>query len=149
PRLFSAVPVDDLFSTAEPLHGPRGVDLERTLQPTEDEGLSAGVARRVRSTRTLRGSVESMVGTDAAILRDVDRHLLRATSVDLDDGGREAELAAAASAVERFRASISTQARFTITLTAREGTVPLTIRNDSGLPVEVEVRLRSPKLELP
>jgi hypothetical protein len=37
----------------------------------------------------------------------------------------------------------------TITLTARTGTVPLTIRNDTGEPVEVVLKFRSPKVELP
>ena len=43
----------------------------------------------------------------------------------------------------------STPATFTLTLTARDGTVPLTIRNDSGVPLHVTVRLRSQKLEFP
>jgi hypothetical protein len=45
--------------------------------------------------------------------------------------------------------SISAPAHKAITLTARDGTVPLTLSNDSGLPVNVVVHLRSPKLEFP
>ncbi len=44
---------------------------------------------------------------------------------------------------------MTTPASFTLTLTAREGTIPLTIRNDSGVPLRVSVRLRSQKLEFP
>ena len=44
---------------------------------------------------------------------------------------------------------MSTPATFTLTLTAREGTIPLTIRNDSGVPLRVSIRLRSQKLEFP
>ena len=45
--------------------------------------------------------------------------------------------------------AIGAPARETITLTARDGNVPLTLRNTSGLPVNVVVHLRSPKLEFP
>jgi hypothetical protein len=45
--------------------------------------------------------------------------------------------------------AISAPARETITLTARDGTVPLTLRNDAEMPVRVVVHLRSPKLEFP
>ena len=44
---------------------------------------------------------------------------------------------------------MSTPPTFTLTLTAREGTIPLTIRNDSGVPLHVSIRLSSPKLEFP
>jgi hypothetical protein len=44
---------------------------------------------------------------------------------------------------------VSTPATFTLTLAARDGTVPLTIRNDSGEPLHVTVRLRSQKLDFP
>ena len=44
---------------------------------------------------------------------------------------------------------MSTPPTFTLTLTAREGTIPLTIRNDSGVPLRVSIRLSSPKLEFP
>ena len=44
---------------------------------------------------------------------------------------------------------VTTPPTFSLTLTAREGTIPLTVRNDSGVPVEVLIRLRSQKLEFP
>ena len=44
---------------------------------------------------------------------------------------------------------VTTPPTFSLTLTAREGTIPLTIRNDSGVPVRVLIRLRSQKLEFP
>jgi hypothetical protein len=44
---------------------------------------------------------------------------------------------------------VSSPASFTLTLTARDGTIPLTIRNDSGVPLQVSIRLRSQKLEFP
>jgi hypothetical protein len=38
---------------------------------------------------------------------------------------------------------------FTLTLAARDGTIPLTLGNQSGLPLRVVIRLRSQKLEFP
>jgi hypothetical protein len=90
-----------------------------------------------------------MVGPDGPELAAVDRHLLRATGFGLSGRGRQQELSRARAAVEDVAGAISTPESVTITLTARRGTVPLTIRNDTGRPVDVQLRFRSSKLELP
>jgi hypothetical protein len=46
-------------------------------------------------------------------------------------------------------AKIQAPARQTITLTARKGTIPFTLRNGSGHPVAVVVHLDSDKLDFP
>jgi hypothetical protein len=38
---------------------------------------------------------------------------------------------------------------FTLTLTSRKSTVPLTLHNDSGVPLNVVIHLRSAKLDFP
>ncbi len=50
---------------------------------------------------------------------------------------RRAHVVAVDDAIEAVTSQVSTPATFTLTLTAREGTIPLTIRNDSGLPLRV------------
>ena len=44
---------------------------------------------------------------------------------------------------------VSMPSTFTLTLTARDGTVPLTIDNTTGLPVHATIHLRSQKLDFP
>jgi hypothetical protein len=147
--LFRPVPLDDAFATALPLRGTDGATLRRALEPVDVPGIGTSAASDVADLRVLRGSVQRMVGDDAPLLAELDAHLLRASAFGLDGERRALELEAAEAAVEQLAASIETPEQVTITLTAREGTVPLTIRNTTGAPVEVQVRLRSPKLELP
>jgi hypothetical protein len=51
--------------------------------------------------------------------------------------------------VNDFIARIRVPAPGTITLTARSGAVPITFRNDTGVPVRVLVGLRSHRLDFP
>ena len=149
-ELFEPVALDDAFAAADPLEDGRGATVRRNLTP-DDEGtrLPGGVADAVHGLRADRASVQGMVGPDAPELAAVDRHLLRATAVGLSGRGRQQELSRARAAVEDVAGAISTPESVTITLTARRGTVPLTIRNDTGRPVDVQLRFRSSKLELP
>ena len=91
----------------------------------------------------------ALVGTDSALPDLPSRHLLVATAAGLDDRERREHLDAAAASMRDVAGAVSTPPTFTLTLTAREGSVPLTIRNDSGVPVRVEVQLNSQKLEFP
>jgi hypothetical protein len=90
-----------------------------------------------------------MVGDDGPEVATLDGHLLRATGSGISTSQRRREVDAARDAVAAVDDAVSTPEAVTITLTARSGTVPLTIRNDTGRPVDVQLRFRSPKLELP
>jgi hypothetical protein len=90
-----------------------------------------------------------MVGAASPIVADIDTHLMRAMAAGTTSAQRRDELAGARASVRRFVDAIDTPPTFTITLTARNGTVPLTIRNDTGGPVRAQVRLRSSKAVLP
>jgi hypothetical protein len=147
--LFRPVALDDAFATALPLRGSDGETLRRALVPDDAGRIGTAVASDVTDLRALRGSVQRTVGAAAPILDEIDSHLLRATAVGLDGAARAGEVDAARAAVDGLADGVETPAEVGITLTAREGTVPLTIRNTTGSPLDVEIRLRSPKLELP
>ncbi|HJR25418.1 MAG TPA: DUF6049 family protein, partial [Acidimicrobiales bacterium] len=147
--LFRPVALDDAFTDAAPLRDRAGDPLRRALDPEDGTRIDDDVADDIRALRDLRPSVEAMVGPSAPSLAELDAHLLRSQTAGLSDDGRRREIAAADGSVEDLAEAIATPDTATITLTAREGTVPLTIRNDTGGSVEVRVRLRSPKLELP
>jgi hypothetical protein len=149
PSLFRPVPLDDAFTASPVLEDSRGQPLRRALDPEDPAEISASTAEAIKVLRTTRASLAGMLGTEGSGLDELDRHLLRTTSTGLDTAGRRRELAKAREAARSVESAISTPDSVDITLTARTGTVPLTIRNDTGAPVDVVLRFRSPKVELP
>jgi hypothetical protein len=149
PELFRTVGLHDAVAATPVLQDRRGDPLRRTLQPDDGGDIPASTAQGVRSLRETRRSLAGMLGSDGPTLDALDRHLLRATGLGLDNADRRRELALARDAASDVQRAISTPQSVTITLTARTGTVPLTIRNDTGVPVDVVLRFRSPKVELP
>ncbi|MET0902251.1 MAG: DUF6049 family protein [Acidimicrobiales bacterium] len=148
-RPFEAVSLPDAFERAEPLLDAGGNPAERALEPAESEEISTDTARAVTDRRTDLATFTTLVGPDSPLPDLPSRHLLIATGAEVDDADREGHLAAAGAAMADVAGGVTTPATFSLTLTAREGTIPLTIRNDSGVPVEVLIRLRSQKLEFP
>ena len=108
--------------------------------------------RRPARCRTPRADLETyigLVGRDNPSVEPLDRQLLVAVAAELDAARRQAHVAAAVSTHRRREQPGQHPETFTLTLAAREGTIPLTIRNDSGMPLRVSVRLRSQKLDFP
>jgi hypothetical protein len=148
--IFEAVGLDDLFATASPLRQPGGGRVDRALVPSSDGGrISGALAADLVATRSLLASFVGLVGDDSPRADPVAAQLLLATATGLSGDERDAHVAAARTAIDAVVSAISTPTHRAVTLTARDGTVPLTVRNDAGLPVNVVVRLRSPKLEFP
>lgn len=147
--IFSAVTLDDAFAAAAPLRQPGGGLVDRGLDPQRAPGVDRTVAREVPTARALLASFATLVGPDSPRAEPVANRLLLATARELDPEEQQAHLDAARAEVDAVAGAISAPARETITLTAREGTVPLTLRNDAEMPVRVVVHLRSPKLEFP
>ena len=148
-RPFEAVTLTGAFDHAAPVIDAGGNVADRALRPAPHDEISAGTARSVASTRADVATFGSLVGPDSDLPEAADRQLLVATAAGLGDGERRAHLAGARASMEGVTDLITTPPTFTLTLTARDGTIPLTIRNDTGIPVSVSVRLRSPKLEFP
>ena len=91
-----------------------------------------------------------LVGRDNPSVEPLARQLLVAVAADLsDDAPPRSTSRAAVSIIDVVSSQVSTPETFTLTLAAREGTIPLTIQNTSGMPLRVSVRLRSQKLDFP
>ena len=90
-----------------------------------------------------------MIGSGSPRADPLDERVLVSASADLTPDGRLAYLDAVRHAVAVEAAKVATQERQTITLTAREGRVPLLIRNRAGYPLNVVVRLDSDRLAFP
>ncbi|MEO7428015.1 MAG: DUF6049 family protein [Acidimicrobiales bacterium] len=147
--LFEAANLDDLFASASPLRQPGGGRVDRSLAPADARPIASALAGGLRSARDRLSSFTGLVGRDSPRAGAVAAQLLVATSSDLDRAERQAHLDSAQSAIDAVVRAVSAPARKTITLTARDGTVPLTLRNDAGLPINVVVHLRSSKLAFP
>ena len=139
----------DAFEHAAPVLDGGGNPAERALDPARSDRIPTDTARAVTDRRADLDTFTSLVGPDSDLPDLPSRHLLIATTADLDDDDRDAHLAAAGAAMEDVAGGVTTPRSFSLTLTAREGTIPLTIRNESGVPLRVLIRLRSQKLEFP
>ncbi|MGQ0831064.1 MAG: DUF6049 family protein [Microthrixaceae bacterium] len=147
--ILAPVTLDTLFDDASPLRQPGGERVDRPLAEGETRTMSPRFVDELRATRAQLASFTGLIGDESPRADPVSAHLLLATAVRLSGSTRAAHVRAARTAMDDVISAVSGPARSTITLTAREGTVPLTMRNASGLPVHVVVHLRSPKLEFP
>lgn len=148
-EIFDAVTLDDLFAAVSPLRQPGGGLVDRALRPVRPTPIDRRVARDLREARARLASFESLLGPDSPRAEPVAAQLLLSTAAELSHDEQRAHLQAARAAIDEVVGAISAPNRETITLTAREGTIPLTVRNDAGVPVDVVVRMRSAKLEFP
>lgn len=146
---FRAIDLDDVFAQAEPLLQPGGGRVDRALSPRSPKRIGGAVAAELRATRDLLSSFRALLGGDSPRAEPVADQLLLAGGAGLTDAERAAHIGAAQAGVQAVVDAVTVPDRQTITLTARDGTVPMTLRNDAGIPVDVVVRLRSPKLEFP
>ena len=145
-----------LFATV-PEAGPRGPTtsttspaepLRRTLTPAAPPALGsypADLAAAQRDVATYR----SVIGPASPRADPLDERLLVSASADLSAADRNAYLKAVRATVTSELAKVDTPTRQTITLTAREGRVPMLVRNRAGYPMHVVVRFESERLAFP
>lgn len=142
-ELLTPVTLDQLFVQVEPIPGA-----EPALRPEPAADLG-GFALELGKTRALLASFETMTGPLATRTAPIRALLNTASHRGLDGADRRAYLDAAQRAVAAELAAVTVSDARTVTLTARSGSIPLTLRNESGIPLNVRVRLDSPRLEFP
>jgi hypothetical protein len=138
-----ASPRGPTSGTAEP-----ATPLVRTLSPTEKSDLPRSAAA-IESTRGLLTTYESMIGADSPRAEPLDRRLLVATSGDLSPAERSTYTDSVSSALHKEMAKVKAPSPQTITLTARRGTVPVSIDNLADYAMAVVVRVDSDRLVFP
>ncbi len=105
---------------------------------------------RLRTAQAAQRTYWSLVPGARAAEEGREEDLIRVSgsrSLTLDEQDRY--LSAPATSVAEVTAAIVVPAQPAVTLTAREGTIPVRLENDYGRPVAVSVMLRSDKLEFP
>jgi hypothetical protein len=135
--------LDSLFATV-PAAVDRGRPLVRTLVPSTRSTTYSAAA--LRSARVRVYGLASVFGRDNPLPADLRDRLLVSESVDLRPSRRSAYVQAVNSAIGNQLGRIKLPTGRTITLTAREGEIPVSFRNETGHPVRVQVRLESDKL---
>ena len=88
-------------------------------------------------------SSSSFAGRDNPVVGSMQRRLLVSGAVDFDRAQRRAYLAAISAQVDRSAAAVKPPERGNVTLTSRDGRVPLNISNENLFDVTVRVRFDS------
>jgi hypothetical protein len=148
-RPFAPMTLDDAFDHARPLLDGGGNPVDLALLPAAPESISADVGRSIEEAQADLGTFSGLVGRRSPTLEPLSRHLLVAMATGLSEDRRRAHVATVDSEIDAVSSTVTAPATFTLTLAARDGTIPLTIQNESGTPLRVAVHLRSQKLEFP
>jgi hypothetical protein len=140
--------LDELLEDVATATTPEGEPLVRALVPVQAGSLSA-IADPVRLVRLRMTGYRSMLPPEEEVYPQLEKRLLAAQAAGLSGDRRAAYLQGINRAIDEDIGLIEAPGRQSVTLTAREGVIPLTFRNATGRPVVVTVRLESDKLEFP
>ena len=137
----------DAFFSGVGVAQVRGRPLTRAFRsPEPATGYNASSVRNVR--RRLEGFA-SVVTPDNPELDLLDRMLLTAASSDLRPAQRNSYVRAVGKKIDDQFAQIDMPERRSITLTAREGELPVTVTNRLPYPITVVLTLDSDALDFP
>lgn len=145
--IVQGVRLDDLVREVAPLETDGRPVVRDTFPGPAGEGvLDRETTSQLTAAWAQLDAARSMTG-QADDFADIERQLLLAEADGLTTVARRRHVAAATSAVTDFRDGVHLVRGRTFRLTAREGTIPITIVNESDLPVTVSLELSSDKLE--
>ena len=138
--------LDELFDAAMPAaQTPQLV--RRMASPTADPPAVSAVA--VRSVRRRLDAFGTVLHPDNPLYERIERVLLVSESVDLSTRVRNSYLAGARDEIDRQLGLIAIPADRSITLTAREGEIPVTITSRAAYPVKAVLHVESGTLTFP
>lgn len=145
--VLRAIDLDTLFDDVPAATSGRRQPLVREL--STGSSASPLPVDRLTEARARLGAFTSVPQPGSPIVAELEERLLVAQSADLDRRRRDAHLDAFDEAIDAQLDAIHIPRSRSITLTAREGDVPVTIRSDLDYPARVVIQLTSDKLEFP
>lgn len=145
--IVQPVTLERLLDTVDPLEGPDGATVRREVLGGTERGSLPG--RRILDARAATDDLAELAGAPLPAVAAARLQVLVAESSDLGDAARRALLADVLAERDDVEGRITIADRRTFRLTAREGTIPLTVTNGNAFPVQVQVVLSSDKLEFP
>lgn len=136
---------------ARPARAPRAErNLVRRIGPAPPDSPSTSLpGAEVRSTRRRLEAFASALEPANPVLARIDLTLLATPSVDLRSRARAKYLQGAREQIDAELAGLSMPQNRSITLTAREGEIPITVTNTLGYPVRAVLRVESDTLDFP
>jgi hypothetical protein len=141
--------LDTIFATIEPATTSRSRPLVRSLADGRDRRVLGVSSSAVRGLRDRIEAYRSALPSGSTVYGALDRRLLVAESADLTARRRQAYLEGAEAELAQRIGELALPRAGRLTLTAREGEVPLTFLNRSQTTMTVVVRLASDKLLFP
>jgi len=147
--IVEAVSVDTVFGTVPTARDDNGAVMVRKPAPSPPVGV-AEVANDLGGTRRKLDSLGSILGSGNTTSAVIDERLLVGESSDLKTlRQRLAYLDGAEGLIADQLGAIQMPEGRSITLTARQGEIPVTFQNRTGKPVKVVVKVQSDKLDFP
>lgn len=151
--LLTAVTVDELFARvpdaraggADDVDGPL---LVRALAPTPSPNLGS-YPEVLPLTRLTAAGFASLVGRDNPVVSSMQRRLLVSGSADFGRPQRRAYLDVISRQIDRAASSVVAPETGNVTLTSRDGRIPLNLSNENLYDVTVRLRFDSEKLTFP
>jgi hypothetical protein len=104
------------------------------------------IAPRVRALAAAVDTFAGMVGSESARADELRLQIATSLATGIDAGDRTALLDAVDAEVQGGFEGVVLAGQTDLNLTARSGTLPITIRNDNEFPVRVVLRIRSDRL---
>lgn len=152
--VLAATTLDTLFTAIPPATAPRDRGpLVRALAPLPTDAVSALPVTTLRTARRKLDAFGSIVDRDTPqateLYDDLERSLLVAESSSLHPKERLSATEAVEKRIDRQLALVHMPAARSVTLTARQGEIPVTVLSDAPFPVHVTIQLQSDKLRFP
>jgi len=147
--IVEAVSLDALFTTVPTARDDNGTVMVRKPAPPPTGGVT-DAAGEIGAKRRKLESLGSILGSGNTTSAIVEERLLVAQSSDLRTlRQRLSYLDSAEGLIAAQLADIQMPEGRSITLTARQGEIPVTFQNRTGKPVKVVVKVQSDKLDFP
>lgn len=145
--MLAPVTVDQLFSGVTPFEAGSN-PLVREIAPVAEQprGQTIGDPAAIRAARQPVASLAAIVPSTTSAIADIERRILVSESADLPYRAQSAELAPAITLINQLKALVRLPGNQSITLTARQGLIPITVLSSAPYPVKVMVQVSSQKL---
>lgn len=146
-QVVQPVTVSDMFATVPPLGGDQPAVAELAATEEAHDDLN-GLRGELEEAQEIVNGLAGMLG-DQLLIGSLQRSLFVAPGANTPNDERSAYVDRVERTQAAVAAAINAPREFRITLTAREGTIPLTIDNTSDQTVTVNVSLTSSQMEFP
>jgi hypothetical protein len=143
--ILHPVTLDGLFADVPEYQSSSGTAIVRTLSTSARYGTLP--AARLSAAHDTLDELVAIVGPTTSEAETARRRLLSAESDRLSGAKRSDALASLDRTLDTMRGNLHMPQGRTFRLTARSGTIPLTVVNDNPFPVRVQIVLSSEKLE--